>query len=212
MQGSGELALPLSSVPSLAHGACEAAAAAAELEARSKEFGAETVSSNRSDATSEVQRDLSRCGRLRAELRACRKGWLVARKRCRDGLSFPKATAMQAEWCPPTGRGRNPSMQWDWKCKIAERCGSSSRSAQGSWTWKPRRESPRVSAAASKLSQKRWKRCTRRLAKLSGPQWLSVSDSKAQKPAADLEESKTLRSMVKDWWPCEPSHPSTGSR
>ena len=51
MQGSGELALPLSSVPSLAHGACEAAAAAAELEARSKEFGAETVSSNRSNAT-----------------------------------------------------------------------------------------------------------------------------------------------------------------
>ena len=45
-------------------------------------------------------------------------------------------------------------MQWDWKCKIAERCGSSSRSAQGSWTWKPRRESPRVSAAASKLSRR----------------------------------------------------------
>ena len=43
----------------------------------------------------------------------------------------------------------------------------------------------------------------------SGP-GLSIS-GQAQKPAADLEESMTLRSMVKDWWPCELSHPTTDS-
>ena len=77
------------------------------------------------------------------------EGWLPACKPRRNCLNFPKAAVLQAEWCPPTGRGRNPSMQ-DWKCQncVSERCASSSRSVQGSWTWKPRRELRRKSIAS----------------------------------------------------------------
>ena len=149
MQGSGEPALPLSSMPSLAHGACQAAAAAAELEARSKEFGAETVSSSRSDATtakcSEICPGAGGCEQSSGHAGRVASG-LQTTRNC---LNFPKAAVLQAEWCPPTGRGRNPSMQ-DWKCQncVSERCASSSRSVQGSWTWKPRRELRRKSIAS----------------------------------------------------------------
>ncbi|CAE7389444.1 MDH2 [Symbiodinium sp. CCMP2456] len=96
----------------------QAAAAAAELEARSKE-----------------------CGRLRAELRACRPSGALPQDEVRELVSL---------------RARVLDLEAEVEAMHQAAC------------------------------------------KLSGPQWLSASDSEAQKPAADLEESKTLRSMVKD--------------